>query len=59
MAEDFEEEYDEMDERNDVYTAKGGQGLAVPVTVKSQSSLKGAFVSTSGHTIVSEGPIAG
>lgn len=32
---DYGEEDDEMDERTDVYTAKGGQGLAVPVTVKS------------------------
>jgi hypothetical protein len=43
MAEDYEEEQDEMDERNDVYTAKGGQGLTVPITVKSQSSLRGAL----------------
>ena len=43
-----EEEEDEMDERNDVYTAKGGHGLAVPVTVKSQSSLRGEVIVTEG-----------
>ena len=43
-----EEEEDEMHERNDVYTAKGGHGLAVPVTVTSQSSLRGGVIVTEG-----------
>jgi hypothetical protein len=55
MAEHFEEEYDEMDERNDVYTAKGGQGLTVPVTVKSQSSLRGGVGAGTPMMIVTEG----
>jgi hypothetical protein len=45
---DYGEEEDEMDERNDVYTAKGGHGLAVPVTVKSQSSLRGGIMVNEG-----------